>query len=98
MSNLRTTTRIFRKASAAFLTQGRQDNAPCWLCGQPIDYNAKPGTTPDSHNLDHYYPVSTNPELQHDPSNFRHAHKQCNEQRGNRRPHANLGQNPPAWW
>lgn len=91
-------TRAYTQARNRFFNQGKQENAPCWLCGQPIDYNAKPGTSPDSHNLDHYYPVSTHPELQHDPANFRHAHMECNIRRGNGLARKNLGKQIPQWW
>ena len=75
-----------------------RDQAACWLCGQRIDYDADPGTTESSHELDHYYPVSTHPELQEDPANFRHAHRACNQQRGNKAPRAGLGTLAAAWW
>ena len=73
-------------------------DADCWLCGQPIDYEAKPGSTEDSHNLDHYHPVSTHPELQSDPGNFRHSHARCNTSRGNRDLDFDLGDQVPDWW
>lgn len=98
MASKRTEPSSFTKARRTFFNQGKEQNAPCWLCGQPIDYEAGQGTTADSHELDHYHPVSTHPELQHDPSNFRHAHKQCNRQRSNKRPLADLGERVAKWW
>lgn len=57
----------------------------CWICGQPIDYEAAPDdySNDDRFELDHYYPVSTHPHLQEDPANFRPAHAGCNRTRGN---------------
>jgi hypothetical protein len=91
---------------AAFLAEGaRLDADPdtrhlanCWLCKQRIAYDVEPNTTPDSHNLDHYHPVSTNPELQHDTTNFRHSHTLCNQRRGNGTPSAGLGDEVAPWW
>lgn len=106
---MRTSNRAFKKARQEFFLQGKtqaQSADPaeralsyCWLCLQPIDYNAKPGTAPDSHELDHYYPVSLHPELQDDPANFRHAHAECNRRRGNRAPRMQLGKHTVTdWW
>lgn len=72
--------------------------ADCWLCKQRIDYTVAPGTTSDSHNLDHYHPVSTHPEIQEDPTGWRHSHAQCNRSRGNGAPSPGLGEPVPAWW
>lgn len=79
--------------------EGRADEAQCWLCRTDIDYTAAPGTTADSHTLDHYFDVDTHPELQEDPDNFRHAHYSCNSSRGKRAPNTqDLGEQVAAWW
>jgi hypothetical protein len=71
----------------------------CWLCHLPIDYVADPNTTPDSHNLDHYYTVDEHPELQEDPDNFRHSHALCNQQRKTKHiDGGGLGEMVPQWW
>ncbi len=73
--------------------------AQCWLCRMRIDYEVPASTTPDSHNLDHYFPVSTHPELQDDPDNWRHSHASCNQSRGNGDAGENgLGEPMPGWW
>ena len=72
--------------------------ADCWLCKRRIDYAAKPGTTDQSHELDHYYPVSLYPDLQHDPAGWRHSHRLCNRERGNGQPKSDLGETVPDWW
>lgn len=54
--------------------------APCWICGRPIDYAAKPGE-PYAWEPDHYLPVSRYPELEYDIDNIRPAHSSCNRRR-----------------
>jgi hypothetical protein len=89
---------------AEFFEQGRRLDAAgdpaanCWICKQPIDYSVPANSSPDSHALDHYQPVATHPELQHDPTNFRHAHALCNSKRGKEAPSPGLGETVPAWW
>lgn len=88
----------------AFFDEGRaladagDPEADCWLCRLPIDYDLDPGTDPHSHNLDHYYPVADYPDLELDPSNFRHAHQLCNQMRSNNGPSVGLGEQVPDWW
>lgn len=98
MAKARVSTRAFQKARDRFFAEGQQYDAPCWLCGQPIDYAAQPGTTDDSHELDHYVPVSVDPSLQYDPGNFRHAHRVCNILRGASPPKLSLGLHSRRWY
>lgn len=110
MSVKRKNTRRMNKLRTEFFEQGKQqDTDPttrhlswCWLCPKGeaarIDYTVPAGTTPDSHNLDHYTTVEERPDLQEDPEVFRHAHKRCNESRGNRTPSPGLGAEVPDWW
>lgn len=58
-----------------------KQHAVCWICGQPIDYQAKPGT-PDAWEPDHVKPVSKYPELEFSLSNIRASHCSCNRSRG----------------
>jgi len=55
--------------------------APCWWCGQPIDY-----TIPDGHDdawsPDHVHTVADHPELAEDPANIKPSHLVCNKARG----------------
>lgn len=100
----RTSTRRFKQQREEFyqtgitLDQAGDPQADCWICKKRIDYTAKPGTTDDSHELDHYYPVSTHPDLQDDPAGFRHSHRRCNRERSNGQPKAELGEPVPDWW
>jgi len=104
MAGQRVESRRHNELRLAFFEEGRaldavgDPEANCWLCKQPIDYIAAQGTTPDSHNLDHYLTVSEHPELQSDPDNFRHSHTLCNQQRGNSAPAPDLGEQMPDWW
>ena len=102
----RVDTRRMKKLRGEFFREGQRLDADpetrhlanCWLCKQRIAYDVEPNTTPDSHNLDHYHPYSTHPELIEDPSNFRHACFVCNTSRGNRAPSPGLGEAVPDWW
>lgn len=102
----RVNSRRMRILREQFFQQGKaQDADPvtrakanCWLCNMRIDYDAQPGTTDDSHELDHYYPVSTHPQLQEDPANFRHAHRKCNQIRGNKTASGGLGDTVTDWY
>lgn len=80
----RESTREFKRLRAAFKDECAQADAPCWMCGLPIDYTAAHDaySNDDRFELDHYYPVSTRPELQADRANFRASHAGCNRQRG----------------
>ena len=100
-------TRESHRQRTEFFDEGKQldadpdtrDRADCWLCHTRIDYTVDPGTTQDSHTLDHYYPVEDYPDLQNDPENFRHAHFSCNSSRGKGAPNEQgLGEPMPAWW
>lgn len=102
----RTHTREDQRQRTEFFDEGKRldanpetrNLAGCWLCGLRIDYTQAPGTTTDSHTLDHYYPVDDFPELQNDPENFRHCHFDCNSSRGKGDAERGLGELMPAWW
>jgi hypothetical protein len=65
----------------------------CWLCGQPVDFDA-PARSPRSPSVDHVLPISATrnmdpaeqKRLALDPANLRVAHYGHNSGRGNRRP------------
>jgi hypothetical protein len=100
----RTNTRRMRMLRAQFFEAGKaldakgDPEANCWLCKQRIDYQAAPNSTDASHNLDHYHTVKDHPELQEDPTNFRHSHKLCNGERKADAPSLGLGEQVPDWW
>ncbi|MBQ1449899.1 MAG: HNH endonuclease [Eggerthellaceae bacterium] len=70
---------------------------PCWICGQPIDYDAKPSSTPDSWEPDHRFSVHTHPELAEVPENILPSHKRCNRAKGAKAGICNLGQPSREW-
>lgn len=106
MAGKRKNTRRMHKLRDEFFDEGKRldadpetrEKANCWRCKERIDYTVGAGTTPDSHNLGHYFSVEDHPELQEDPSNFRHEHRLCNESAGNRTHSLGLGEQVPAWW
>lgn len=77
----------------------RAKGLPCWLCGQPIDYNAKAGE-PKSFSADHKEPLSKRPDLAEVYSNLRPAHFECNDKKGTGvaiRADRLLGRNSARW-
>lgn len=97
------TSRRYRHLRKRFKEQCAQADAPCWLCGQPIDYTLArldPYTNTvndDAFELDHLYPRSTHPHLAEDPANFRPSHAGCNRERGNKNPKPGLGATSRTW-
>lgn len=95
----RVQSRAFNKLRTAFREQCARDNRPCWICGQPIDYDAPfdDYANDDRFQYDHYHPTSTHPELQEDPANGRASHAGCNRERGNKPPRPGLGIPSHTW-
>ena len=76
-------------------------NAPCWICGRPIDYTLPP-SDPWGWQPDHVLSVKEHPELANDIGNIRPSHARCNNQRGQeekakRRHDHDLGQPSEDW-
>ena len=76
----RRTTWAWTKYKQDFKARCKAANQPCWLDGQPIDYNAAP-LSPNAFEVDHVIPVSVRPDLEYDPANIRPAHSSCNRRR-----------------
>ena len=68
----------FRKACSQ---QNRGQGAPCWLCGQAIQYSLR-FPHPGSFSVDHVIAVNERPELILDVSNWAASHFSCNSARG----------------
>ena len=62
----------------------RKAKAVCQICGQPIDYQAIPSSTPDSWEPDHIIPVSIDNTKELDINNVRPTHRRCNRARSNK--------------
>lgn len=76
----------------------RKARAVCHICGQPIDYTAKPSSEPFSWEPDHVLPVSKYPELELDLNNIKASHMQCNRARGDDAFHAmDIGMQSRVW-
>lgn len=82
-----------------FRDECRKAGAPCWVCAGEIDYAAPHNDWKNDNRfqLDHYWPVSTHPQLQEDKSNFRASHAGCNRDRGNEAPEGDLGLLSREW-
>lgn len=81
---MRVKAEAYRRDSQAIVTMpdgSREVGARCWICGDPIDYGAKP-QTPFAWEPDHFKPVELYPELAYDLANIRPAHSKCNRRRG----------------
>ena len=86
---LDTRARAFRRDRAAA--------APCWICGQPIDYSLGISTTRDAWEADHYLDVDRHPELEYDLGNIRPSHMRCNRSRHTRAAVNELGSPSRDW-
>lgn len=71
--------------------------AKCHICGQDIDYAAKPSSTPDSYEPDHLRDVDRYPHLALLPENVGASHRKCNRARGKRAGLNNLGRPTRDW-
>ena len=80
-----------------FLESTKQNTVHRWLCGIAHRLDVAQNTTDDSYNLDHFYPVTKRPDLQHDPAGFRPSHTQCNNLRGNKDPATPIGTLSRQW-
>jgi hypothetical protein len=89
-------TRRMQVLRPAFRKECEAADLPCWLCNQPIDYDARQDDykNPSRFQLDHYHPASKRPDLYDDPSNWKPSHSGCNRARGAEAPTAGL--RPPS--
>ena len=74
-------TQRWRRLRRKLYERDRRADAPCWICGLPIDYRARTGS-PRSWEPDHVRPVAQFPELAFDEANIRPSHCACNRARG----------------
>mgnify|MGYP002546931531 CR=1 FL=1 len=86
----------WRALRARLYERDRAVDAPCWICGQPIDYRA-PAGTPDAWEPDHVAPVSSDPDKAYDPGNIRPAHSSCNRSRGSSKGAPSIGEPSRNW-
>ena len=74
----------------------RMRRGPCFICGQPIDYELPHGH-PRAFQVEHVKPQSTHPHLIDDPANCVPAHAICNQSKGAREAPAKLGSTSRDW-
>lgn len=88
--------RRYRELRAELKAIWQAQDAPCWMDGQPIDYDG-PENAPDSFELDHVLARKHRPDLALDPANCRPSHVRCNrsKQAGSAKP--GIGQTSEEW-
>ena len=90
-------TPAWRRMRTQCFERDEAKRAPCWICGQRIDYSVAPGSTPESYEPDHRMPVETHPELALLPENVMPSHRRCNRARGKKAGIDNLGNRSRNW-
>ena len=60
----------------------KKAQAPCHLCGQPIDYSLAPSSCEQAWEPDHMQTFKDHPELELDLLNIYPSHRRCNRCRG----------------
>jgi hypothetical protein len=73
--------RPYRDAHKDFKKQCFARRARCWLCNEPIRYDLRE-PHPLSFCIDHVIPVRDRPDLILEQTNWKPAHKRCNDSRG----------------
>ncbi|VEI13228.1 HNH endonuclease [Trueperella bialowiezensis] len=68
----------YRDLSKALYRKSKRTNAPCWICGQPIDYDAH-WKSKWSFTADHITPIALGGKWR---GELRPAHRSCNSRRG----------------
>ena len=71
--------REWEALAVATIQQARLDDAPCFRCGQQIDYNAPPNS-PRAPTADHIHPIGAGGDLLTDQ--LAPAHRGCNSSHG----------------
>jgi 5-methylcytosine-specific restriction endonuclease McrA len=75
----------------------RARRLPCYLCGLPINYEARDANADDAFSVDHIKPWRNFPELREDPANLASAHQLCNKQKSSRPLRPGLGIRSRDW-
>lgn len=71
-----------RKAMKQRLAAAVQRGEPCYICGQPIDYQGAKTYDYDAPTIDHIKPWRDYPELRADMGNLAPTHRACNSSKG----------------
>ena len=89
-------TRAGKVLRAEVAAHYQAQNAPCWLCGQPIDY-AAPANDPDALEIDHVKSRKRFPHLALDRNNLRPSHHRCNRGKGAGEAQIAMGDTSEDW-
>ena len=73
--------KAYADKAKALRRKAQRHNWPCWICGQPIDWQAPAGTK-QSYTYDHIQAVANGGKIR---GEGRPAHHSCNSRRGNTR-------------
>lgn len=87
----------WQKLTRQCFERDKARNAPCHICGQPIDYSLKQSSAPDAYESDHLRDVDTHPELALLPENVAPSHRRCNRARGKKAGVNELGNRSRDW-
>lgn len=87
----------WRRLRAQCFERDKARNAPCHICGQPIDYSLGHSTCADAYEADHVITVDAHPELALLPENVGASHRRCNRARGKKAGIDNLGRRTRDW-
>jgi 5-methylcytosine-specific restriction endonuclease McrA len=71
----------WRALAAKVLARAKANGEPCWICREPIDWDA-PKRSPKSPTVDHLDPVSLGNPVLADLHRLAVACKSCNSRRG----------------
>jgi 5-methylcytosine-specific restriction endonuclease McrA len=91
------TTATWRKLRLQCFKRDKAANAPCWICGGSIDYDAKPSSHDYAWEPDHRHSVKTHPELAEVPENVMPSHRKCNRAKRDKAAVNELGRRTRAW-
>ena len=69
------------KQARTFRSACQQADAPCYLCGRPIDYTLS-GRTPGGFSADHLEPIANGGVLLPGFAGLAPTHLRCNSKRG----------------
>lgn len=90
-------TQTWRRLRLQCFRRDKAANAPCALCGDPIDYTLKPSSCRDAWEPDHKLPIDTHPQFAEVPENIQPAHLRCNRAKRNKAGVNNLGERSREW-
>lgn len=89
--------RAWRNLQQITITAAARRNAPCALCGLPINYRARNKNADDAASVDHIKPWRDHPNLRLDPANLQIVHQACNRAKGATSGPPSIGNTSRRW-